>query len=283
MNFDYANNTQQPSLTQLQPVKNNNDPLYIFLGNPNLRPETNQSWKLMLTSSKTWLYNLSLDFELNSNNISTKTITDSLGRQISQPVNVDGGRNLGLNFSINKKIGGIDVGMMTNLTYSRNVNYINADLSRNDSYTSSGGFKIGQYVADKYSFQLDTKFTYFDNRSSINTTAPIHYWSQSHTGALSLFIIPGIELTTNANYTWQQANSVFAKSTSVLLWNASVGHNFLSNRLALKFLANNLLNQNSGISRTNLGNVNTESSTNILGQYWLLSLTYRFDHKYKRK
>jgi hypothetical protein len=283
LNFDYASSTQQPSLTQLQPIKNNNDPLHIFLGNPNLRPGTNQSWKVMLTSSKTWLYYLSLDFGLNSNSISTKTLTDSLGRQISQPVNVDGGQNWGLNFSINKKIRGIDIGMMGSLAYSRNVNYINTDLSQNDSYTSYGGFKIEQYVANRYSFQLDTKFTYFDNHSSINTSAPVHYWSQSHTGILSLFFIPGIELTTNANYTWQQVNSAFAKSTSVLLWNASIGHNFLSSRLALKLLANNLLNQNSGISRTNLGNVNTESSTNILGRYWLLSLAYRFDHKYKRK
>jgi hypothetical protein len=44
-----------------------------------------------------------------------------------------------------------------------------------------------------------------------------------------------------------------------------------------------LLDQNSGISRTNTGNMTTESSTNILGRYFMFSLAYRFDHKYKHK
>jgi hypothetical protein len=279
----YDGSTQPPGFTQLQPVRNNSDPLHIMLGNPSLRPGFIQNMGLQFSSTRTWLLNLSLNLGLTSNSISTKTTTDSLGRQVSQPVNVDGGRNLRMNFSVNKKLLGIDVGLNSRIGYSRNVNYINTDLARNDSYTGSGGFKLGKYVPEKYSIQLEGQFTYFNSRSSVNIAAPVHYWAQSHTGNLTLFFIRGFDINTNAIYTWQQKSSAFAKNNSVMLWNASVLRNFLSNRLVLKLQANNLLNQNAGISRTNTGNINTETSTNILGRYWLLSLAYRFDHKYKVK
>jgi outer membrane receptor protein involved in Fe transport len=281
--FNYEGSTQQPSITQLQPIKNNNDPLHITLGNQNLRPSYTQNLRLQFIRSKTWLLNLTFTLGLMSNNISTKTIIDSLGRQVSQLVNVDGSQDLGLNFSANKKLWGLDVGINSNVKYSRNVNYINTDLARNDSYTSITGFDVGKYVPEKYSIQLAAQFTYFDSRSSVNSTAAVHYWMQNHSGNLTLFFIRGFEINTNAVYTWQQKSTAFAKNTSVVLWNFSIVRNFLSDRLALRFQANNVLNQNSGISRYNLGNVNTETSTNILGRCWLLSLTYRFDHKYRNK
>jgi len=36
--FNYSGNIQQPSIAQQQPVRNNNNPLEIEIGNPSLRP-----------------------------------------------------------------------------------------------------------------------------------------------------------------------------------------------------------------------------------------------------
>jgi hypothetical protein len=96
-------------------------------------------------------------------------------------------------------------------------------------------------------------------------------------------LLRGFEINTNATYTWQEKTSAFAASTSVLLWNSSLSRNFLHNRLAVKAQFNNMLNQNAGISRSNSGNVNTQSSTNILGRYWMLTAIYHFDKKFKQK
>jgi len=199
------------------------------------------------------------------------------------PMNVDGGRNCELEFILHKKIGGFDAGINTNLSYTRNVNYIGADLNRNDNYSSSEGFRLNRYVADKYSIQLNTGFSYFSTRSSVNTNAPVHYWSQNNSGQVSLLFIRGVEINTNANYSWQQKTSSFDKNTSVLIWNASIGHNFISGKWVAKLLVNNIGNQTAGFIRSNIGNINTESSTNILGRYWLISLAYRFDHKFRSR
>jgi outer membrane receptor protein involved in Fe transport len=281
--FQYAAVTQQPSILQLAPIVNNSNPLYITLGNPDLKPGFNQSFKLNFHRFSTWQINLGLNMTLNSNSISTKTTTDSLGRQISQPVNVDGGRTGGINLFISRKILGFYAGFHAVGIYSQTVNFINADLSQNNSYTAGGGISLNKYVADQYNLQINTNFSYFDQVSSINPIAPVHYWTQSHSGALTIWLIPHFEIGTNATYTWQEKTSSFTTSTSVLLWNSYVSRNFLHNKLVIKAQFNNMLNQNAGISRTNSANVNTEISTNILGRYWMLSAIFHFDQKFKRK
>jgi outer membrane receptor protein involved in Fe transport len=281
--FDYTASTQQPSIAQLTPTKNNNDPLHITLGNPDLKPGFTQNFRVDFHYFRTWLVNVGLNMGLISNSISLKTITDSLGRQISQPVNVDGGQMGGMNLSVDRKILGFDLGVHTAATYVRSVSYINADLSRNDAYTGGGGLSLGKYVADKYSLQFNTNVTYFDEVSSINTAAPIRYWTQAHTGAVTLFFFRDFEINTNGSYTWQQQTSAFSANTSVMLWNAYVSRNLLHSKLVVRFQVNNILDANAGISRTNTANINTQSSTNILGRYWMVSATYHFDKKFRKK
>ena len=279
----YITSTQQPTIAQLTPIKNNNDPLHLILGNPDLRPALTHGFRLDVHRLKTWIMNLALNFSLTNNSISTRTTTDSLGRQISQPVNVDGGRSGGLNFSATRKLLGFDAGIHFNGIYSRSLSYVNADLSRNNSYTGSGGFSLNRTIPDKYVFQVNTNFTYFDEQSSVNPAAPIRYWTQNHTGSLTIFLLRNYEINTTANYTWQEKTGAFAADASVLLWNSYVSRNFLQNRLVIKAQLNNVLDKNAGISRSNVGNVNTATSTNILGRYWLLSVIYHFDKKISRK
>ena len=281
--FYYTASTQQPSLAQLQPAKNNNDPLHITLGNPDLRPTLNQNINIGFQQLKTWTTNLNFSISLMSNSISTKTVTDSMGRQISQPVNVDGGRSMGMSLSLNRKVLGFDAGIRSFANYSRSVNYVNADLSNNENFTGGSSIALSQNVPDKYQFQVSTNFNYFYQVSSVNSAAPIQYWNQNHYGTFTVYVLRKYEINTNATYNWQQKTSAFASNTSVLLWNGYVARNFLQNRLVVKIQANNLLNANAGISRSNNGNVNTETSTNILGRYWMLSAIYHFDRKFKKK
>ena len=282
-NFNYNGTTQQPSLSQLAPIKNNNDPLHLTLGNPNLKPGLNQAFTLNFHQLKTWLINVGLDLILANNAISTKIITDSLGRQISQPVNVDGSKTGGVNFSIGRKLLGFEADFHFGGTYVRSVNFVNADLSRNDAYTGGGGFDLNKYVPDKYSLQLYTYFAYFYQVSSINTTVPVGYWTQSHTGAITIYFVKDFEINTNASYSWQQKTGSFSANTTVMIWNAYISRRFLDNKLVTKFQFNNMLNVNAGIRRTNTDNINTQSSTNILGRYWMLIVTYHFDKKFGKK
>lgn len=283
LHLDYSGSTTQPSIAQLTPTTNNNDPLHLTLGNPELKLGFNQNIRLDFHQFKTWLVDLNVTGGVSNNSISTRTITDSLGRQISQPVNVDGGKRGGVNFSLGRTLLGFNASVQLSGTYARTVNFINADLNRNDAYTGGSGFNLSKYVPDKFLIQLNTNFAYFDQVSSINTGAPMRYWTQSHAGAITLYFIKDFEINTNAVYTWQEKTSAFAANTSVLLWNAYLSRDVLHGKFVVKFQVNNMLNANAGITRTNTGNINTQSSTNILGRFWMVSAIYHFDKKFRKK
>jgi hypothetical protein len=283
VSFNYQASTQEPSIMQLVPITNNNNPLYITLGNPDLKPALNQTFDVNYQRFKTWRINLGLNLNLSGNSITTKTTTDSLGRQISQPVNVQGGKSGRVNFSLNREIEGINFNIHTVGAITQSVTYVNADLSRNNAVTGGGGFGAYKYLAGKYNFQLNSNFVYFSQVSSINVSAPVHYWIQNHDVALTIYLIEDFELNTSTTFTWQEKTSAFASSTSVLLWNSYISRNFLHKRLVSKIQFNNILNQNTGVSRSTIGNSNMQSSTNILGRYWMISVIYHFDRKFKQK
>jgi hypothetical protein len=282
-NFSYNATTQQPTIAQLEPVLNNNDPLHINLGNPDLRPSVNQNFRLDFYRFRTWAINATATISIIDNAISNKTTTDSLGRQVSSPVNVGGGGTAGFNFSIDRKINGIDLGFHNFNTYTRSFTYINAALSRNDIYMVGEGINVSKYDEGRYLASLNANLIFFNQVSSVNPGAPVSYWTQNHQGSVTLFVVRNFEINTNAIYTWHQKTSAFTGNTSVLLWNAYVSRNFFQNKLIAKFQFNNILDQNAGITRSNLANVNTETSTNILGRYWMLLAVYHFDKKFRRK
>lgn len=193
ISFNYSANTQQPSITQLQPVQNNNNPLYVTLGNPNLRSSFSQNFGLGFNLVKPIFFNIGVNFGMTTNSISTRVYTDSLGRQISQPVNVSGSENGGLYLGMNHKFkgSGIDLGGNVNVSFGRSVNYLGDILSDNDNLNAGGGLTIGKYVADRYSIRLNANANYSSTVSSVNPSLSTRFWTQSHSFELSWFPIPG--------------------------------------------------------------------------------------------
>ena len=279
--FNYGQNTKLPSITQLQPVQNNNDPLHTTLGNSNLKPSYSHSFGLNFQHGGSTIYAIGLGVGIINDDFSTKTTTDSLGRQISQVVNTSGAGNGNLSFYLNTrwKPWALDLGFHSNLTYGRSVNYVNALLSRNDSYGAGFGFQIAKYLANSYNFRITTNFSYSSTSSSINAGLKTNYWSQNHTTQLGFFPWKNWEMNTNANYTWRQKTTIFDGHNSVLLWNAFLSRNFLDNRLTARLAINDILGQNAGITRSIIANQVSQTTSNMIGRYWMLSVLYRFTKK----
>jgi len=83
--------TQQPSINQIQPIKVNDDPLYITLGNPDLKPAFYGSLSLNYGSYKvlsgTSVY-LSAYYSFTDNPIVSNRFTDAAGKTTSQSINI---------------------------------------------------------------------------------------------------------------------------------------------------------------------------------------------------
>jgi hypothetical protein len=276
--FNYSANTSQPSIQQLQPVQNNNNPLYITLGNPNLRSSFSQNFGLGFNMVKPVFFNIGVNYGYTTNSISTRVYTDSLGRQISQPVNVSGSENGGLYLGMNHRLkgSGIDLGGNLNFSLGRSVNYVGDILSNNVNFNAGGRLSVGKYVADHYSIRLNSGANYSSIVNSVNTSAPTHFWTQNHSFEISWFPMKGMELNTTGNYNWQEKTVAFTGNNSTFFWNAFVSKNLLQNRLVVKWRVNDILGLNSGIGRSFSGNTTTQTMSNVVGRYWMISVSYRF-------
>ena len=102
LSLNYWTNIQEPSLRQLQPILNNNNPISLYLGNPDLIPEYQHSMNLdyffydqfnFISLSASLRGTYTLDKITNA-----RTIDDAF-RQTTQPINVEDDKMLSGNIS----------------------------------------------------------------------------------------------------------------------------------------------------------------------------------------
>jgi len=279
----YNTSIQPPSISQLQPAKNNSDPLYITLGNPGLKPTLTQAFRLDYEQVRDWMLFFDFGYDISNNSISTRIHTDSLGRQVSQNTNTNGNKMATLVFGFRKQVAGLNVDLHTRASSSTTYNYINADLNKNTTYSGTEAISVQKSVTEKYSFKLSSDFVYFAQSSNINSSIPYRYWTQNHSTEIVIYLGSDYMVKSNAIYTWQQRATELMPSTSTFLWDASAGKDLFRHRLTVRIELHNILDRNIGISRTNINNTNTSTSTNVLGRNWMLSATLHFDKKWSRK
>ena len=106
VSLNYRGTTRQPSIDQLQPIRDNNDPLNVFTGNPDLKVGFNHNigayyndYKVLGGSSKF----INLNYTAINNAITNFTTLDTAtGKQTYTPVNVAGNKNWNFYVSITK-------------------------------------------------------------------------------------------------------------------------------------------------------------------------------------
>ncbi|RYZ30824.1 MAG: hypothetical protein EOO10_01430 [Chitinophagaceae bacterium] len=103
----FSANTIQPSIDQLQPVPDNSNPLFIRIGNPNLRTAFAQNYTVGYTANefsaeKQNSFSGNLVYAPTSNQIVNAVYYDEYRRQTSQFINVDGIYSVRSNLSINR-------------------------------------------------------------------------------------------------------------------------------------------------------------------------------------
>ena len=69
----------------------------------------------------------------------------------------------------------------------------------------------------------------------------------------------------------------FQGSTNINLWQAAIAKAFFNNVLTTKILAFDLLNQNQGIARTASETFISESLSNTIGRYFMVSVQYNIN------
>ena len=281
MEIRYTTSSQNPTISQLQPVRDNSNPNFINIGNPNLLPTFSHginlnfnSWK-SISGKYTWA---GLTYNYTNNDIATATSFDSIGRTVSQAINVNG------NYNLNGYIGTsmpffskkLEVGPNLWSSYTENKTIINNQENKTQDFRSNLNLDF-RLNLEKVEAGLSGYYSYNSAYSSLNVTSSTPYSTQGISGRLSVKFPKNFLLESNADYTIN-SNRSNGYNINYLVWNASFSKTFFKKEnFILGFYAYDMLNQNISVDRDISSNVITDIKTNIISRYFLLKATFKFN------
>ncbi len=282
LSLNYNGNTRQPSLQQIQPIRDNTNVLNIQVGNPNLKQEFVHNINLQFNDFKVlsgrgiWL---SASYNMTENAISTSSFINK-GVRTTQFVNVSGNYNAnfwsGYWFSVKKP--NININLNLNGNLSRYNNFIDGLKNTNNNSTVGVGAGISHYKEKKMSFNLGSNIDFVTSKSSLNPNTVTRYWIFSADPSINIPLPKDFDINTDAVFAVRQKTPVFNRNVNAVKWNASIGKKFLKNKTGeIRLAVFDILDQNIGFNRNATSNFISENTYNTLRRYWLLSFTYNFN------
>jgi hypothetical protein len=286
LRINYRGNTQQPTIEQLQPVRQNTDPLNISIGNPNLTQEFDNQISFNYNSYKVLqgtYYYAGGSARMVSNDISRSETVGAAGIRTYQYINVDGNYNANLYFGAGYRIPKYDLnlGFNAGVNQNRNNNIVNNQKNINDNNSYSLGLRVGYEKEKKVDISYDPNVAYNINTSSLNkqTTA---FWSTSQNLNVLVYLPKKFQISTDLSWSIRQRTATFDRNNNVFQVNAFVSKKLTKkDELEIRASVFDIFNQNLGFSQTGFGNAVTQQSYNTIRRYGMLSLVWNFTYSPK--
>ena len=287
LSFRYNGATRQPTIDQLQPVRNNNDPLNVYIGNPNLKVGFNHNLNLNYNSFQVlrsrYMY-AGIGANVQENAIANFSVVDIYGKTTTTPINVQGNYTYYM-------YGGWVSGqgdkkliheINTDINGGRGVTYINAEKSINTYANVELNYGISYSLQDKYSIRIVPKIGRNMSVSSLRKDINNDYWTYGGRAEGYLMLFWKLELSSDVDFDLRQQIEAFEAAstntnTNIILWNAELSRKFFKDKSGkLIFRANDILNQNKGFNRIINTNFVTDQRYQRIAQYFMLTFQWTF-------
>jgi Outer membrane protein beta-barrel family/Carboxypeptidase regulatory-like domain len=286
INANYTGNASQPSFSQLQPVVDSSNLQYVTAGNPNLKPSINHAVNLSYNnfnfiSGKVLFANINFSTVKNQivNNTSFNPIA---GRQFSVPENVNGFYNVLGFYTFSKPYKNRKYVLTFNgsVNYNHNINLTDNIKNIGKNWIVSQGFVLEYNLKEWLELGTGINYSLNDLRYKSKTTLPGTFRNTSSnawslTNNINIDLTKRLILKYDIDYTINKglANGV---SQNPVLINASLEQLLFKRKNGiLRLSAYDLLKQNTNISRSINNGFTTDTRTNRLTRYFMLTFTYR--------
>lgn len=281
LNFSYNGNTAQPSLNQLQPLRNNDDNNNQYIGNPDLKQSFTHSFNLRHNSynfiKDMWMYQ-SINVRSTMNSIKNNyIINSSTGKSIIQPINTNG--DLSMNFwgGIGMKIKklGMNVNFGPNFNYNRYAEVLNGVTSFSKTFNGGINFWMNKSKDKKYDISFSNDFNYNTNRTTLNPVVN-NFFTNTITLNTTVYYKKVWSITSDYNFFARQKTVQFQDNLTNHIWNARLQKTFKDNEFTAYVLVRDILNQNIGIERNFSGFNTTEVTNQRLKRYFMVGFAWDF-------
>lgn len=162
LNFGYTQRIQRPNINQLNPFTNQTNPLYITMGNPNLRPAVINNFELSYGSSRKGSVNLSASYSFANNTIeNVSSVTGNVTTQTFS--NIGKKKQLGLDANINYPLSKrLNMNVNAELLHIWLEGAYNGQLYKNDGFQGHSfiywGYRFDKGYRAGLNFDFDSRY-----------------------------------------------------------------------------------------------------------------------------
>lgn len=276
----YDTRVNMPSLLQLQVLPNNSNPAEIILGNTILNPE--------------YVHSIGLEYELFNQFNFTHFMAQVEVAQIQNKINYAQTVDNYLNRVFTPENIGNEEQLNSYFSFGTNINPLKTKFSlSNSSNLSKGQLKLNGVLDNYISVNTNSRLiienikkkvinvktglevTYSNNSYESNPTFNSNFYSWNYMVNLTLKLKGKWEFNSNMKHYFYPG---FSTGGEQIIINSSIARNFLeSKKLQVYVSANDILNQNTGISQSYYLNYYEKEKTATLGRYFLLGLKFSFN------
>lgn len=294
LDIDYRTRTNTPSISQLQEVIDNTNPLFISSGNPGLEPSYSHTIRIrgrrgdrragrMIFAYVSWTRETNAigtsSFLASRDTLITDNILLSQGAQYSAPLNLKSPstsvRSL-IGFGTPFPLLRSNLNFRGGVTYSKTPSLINNIDNLGTQLSFNGGLTLGSNISERLDFTLTSNFSYTAAENSYYSPLDENFFQQDLGVRFVWLPFGGLVLEYGLTY-----NNYFGLDEELypttFIANAGVGYKFLQADAAeVKLVFGDIFNQETGINRSITEAYVEDSQTQVLGRYILLNLSYRF-------
>lgn len=292
LSINYNGRTTQPTINQLQPIKNNNDQFNTYEGNPDLKQSFRHSVSLNHNGynfiKDLWMYQ-GLNVSFTQNSITNNRIFNpDNGTSIIRPVNTNGNINASFWSGFGMKIKKLDIrtNFSPNLNYNRFADIINSNTVFTNTTGAGLNMSVSKSKDKKYDISIWNNYRYNFNRSNqLNfSTSKIETIKNSYsTNQLNVegtvYYKKVWSLQSDYSFFYNQAVSDGGQDFKYHIWNARLQRTFKNNEFTAFVMVRDILKQNIGISQTFNGTLYTQEVNDRLKRYFMVGFRWDFKNK----
>lgn len=280
LNVNLSRETRIPNTgTTLVPVISIKNPLYVQLGNPDLKPTiyngASVGYRSFSIKGLTFSSNLNVDIP---QDLATQSIySDSTGKQISKPVNVNGSYSINHDISLGKRFS--KSGLTLNYTLGYNFNHNSTFINQVKNTTASLGVTqslIGSWTYKKLLELEGMAFVLYNgNGYSIQDNSYYDYINYNVSMSANFYLPFNINFGTGATY----YNNTSQHQQYVVV-NSWISKTCLPNKsLQVKLYVYDLFRENRALLTMQTFTYIEQQVNTILTRYGMLSVSYFFGKK----
>ena len=294
----YRGNTQQPSITQMEPVRNNSDALNETVGNLGLQPAYRHNIFMMYSSfnqEKFSSFMTGLRATITEDALTNNTIYDQTGKRYMQTVNADIiPWNIGWDMMSNTPFANkmLQLHTRTAINYNERVAYIlrEQDAAQIEQMIDAGTMPLGKASHTgnlRVSSDIALRFThkivdigikntniYSLTRNSLNDQSKSSVGDWIITGDVTFHLPKQWNISTDIGFTGRYGYTGIDDPNEIM-WNASIDKTWNNATLTLKVY--DLLHDKKNIVQTIGEDYVSYKRFNTLPTYAMLTFTYKLN------